>query len=120
MKKFKFSVLLYLSLFLFSCENQDFDFEKDLPQPENQKELKSGGDGIYDILGYGYDCTESYFLGTMHSRLPVINATAYKNAGNIIYIDEVPNDITTKEKWGSSFSEFQKDITTDAKATITD
>lgn len=120
MKKFKFSVLFYLSLFLFSCENQNFDFEKDLPQPENQKELKSGGDGIYDILGYGYDCTESYFLGTMHSRLPVINATAYKNAGNIIYIDEVPNDITTKEKWGSSFSEFQKDITTDAKATITD
>lgn len=120
MKKFEFSVLFFLSLFLLSCENQDAYFGKDLSQPENQKELKSGGDGIYDILGYGYDCTESYFLGTIHSRLPVIDATAYKNAGNIIYTDEVPNDITTKEKWGSSFSEFQKDITTDAKVTITE
>lgn len=116
MKKIEFLVLIFLSLFLFSCENQDVDFN----EPESSKTTKAGGDGIYDILGYGYDCTESYFLGTMHSRLPVIDATAYRNAGNIIYTDEVPNDITTKEKWGSSFSEFQQDITTDANVTITD
>lgn len=76
MKKIEFSVLLFLSLFLFSCENQDVDFGKDLPQPENQKGLKSGGDNKWDHLGYGYDATGK-FSSLNNMRAPVIDIDKY-------------------------------------------
>lgn len=72
--------------------------------------LRSGGDGIYDVLGYRYDCTQSDFIGTAHARLPVIDVAAFIAGGNVINTDELHNDIIEKQKWGYNFSEFQKDV----------
>lgn len=111
-----FFYLCMCVLFLSSCSNEDLlineEVEADLPS------LKSGGDGMYDVLGYGYDCTQSDFLGTKHARLPVVDAVAYKNSGNIIYIDELHNEIIEKQKWGYNFSEYQKDVERTLNVTI--
>lgn len=109
-------LFLFCLLGFLSCSNEsvltDEEVETNIPS------LRSGGDGIYDVLGYGYDCTQSDFLGTRHARLPVIDAQAYINSGNIIYIDELHNEITEKQKWGYNFSEFQKDVERTIDVTI--
>lgn len=72
MKKIEFLVLIFLSLFLFSCENQDVDFN----EPESSKTTKAGGDNKWDHLGYGYDATGK-FSSLNNMRAPVIDISKY-------------------------------------------
>lgn len=72
MKKIEFLVLIFLSLFLFSCENQDVDFN----EPESSKTTKAGGDNKWDHLGYGYDATGK-FSSLNNMRAPVIDINKY-------------------------------------------
>lgn len=108
MKKNYLFFVMCIGITLFSCSD-----ELSLPNEPANISTRAGGDGVYDILGYGYDCTQSDFIGTSHARLPIIDVAAYAAAGNIIYVDRIPNDIQTKEKWGNDFDSYQKTFQTD-------
>lgn len=109
-------LFLFCLLGFFSCSDESLQIDGEVEG--NLLTLRSGGDGIYDVLGYGYDCTQSDFIGTRYARLPVIDTQAYINSGNVIYEDDLHNDILEKQKWGYNFSEFQKDVERTIDVTI--
>lgn len=103
-----FSFLFFL---LYSCSENDLLLDDS--SGNNSIQLRSGGDGVYDILGYGYDCTQSNYYGTEHARLPVIDVTSYLNAGNLIHDDNLPNQIYERTRWGADYSLYQSNMQSD-------
>ncbi|QIK56066.1 hypothetical protein G7051_17550 [Dysgonomonas sp. HDW5B] len=111
-------LFLFCLLGLFSCSNESLLLDQEVEAKLSS--LRSGGDGIYDVLGYGYDCTQSDFIGTLHARLPVIDTKAFLEGDkqNIIYTDLLPNQINEKKRWGNNFSDYQNDLTKNLDVTI--
>ena len=75
MKKRISLLSLCLGLFIAACTDSS-GFE-DL-QNFSEKEVmpRAAGDGIYDVLGYGYDITSDY-LGEASVRQPVLDVEAF-------------------------------------------
>ena len=74
MKKL-FLFMSWIILALSGCSDESV-IEPDstsLPQSVN---TRTAGDGIYDVLGYGYDITEEY-MGENSTKLRIIDVDAF-------------------------------------------
>lgn len=61
-------------LFLFwSCSDSSIENELEKVDSMSSFSTKAAGDGLYDILGYGYDCTYSDFKGSVYSKARVVD-----------------------------------------------
>ena len=73
-------ILPILLLFFSSCSDELLKSnESDLSQNNVTVRQKSGGDGIYDVLGYGYNATGLY-MNSYSSTFPVIDMSKFKAA----------------------------------------
>ena len=68
-KLYLFFSLFSLSVIFIACTKED-GFEKEVKG--NISTSKSAGDGIYDVLGYGYDITDE-FIATNSVKKQIIN-----------------------------------------------
>ncbi len=62
----------FLSLLLFSCNDDPIDSNW-----EGSISTRSAGDGQYDLLGYGYDCTFSAFKGSRYGKAKIIDINRF-------------------------------------------
>lgn len=70
MKKL-FLFMSWVMLILSGCADEDI-IERNSPSFPQSVNTRSAGDGVYDILGYGYDITGPY-LDTKSSRAIVFD-----------------------------------------------
>lgn len=70
-------VLNILVIMLMGCSEDTF---LEISQHTNQSKVstRTAGDGIYDVLGYGYDITGEY-LGEKSTRLKVLDIASFVN-----------------------------------------
>lgn len=68
-------LLCLLAITLVGCSESEIFYST---QELTEKEIKTrtSGDGIYDVLGYGYDITEDY-LGEKSTRLMILNIDSF-------------------------------------------
>lgn len=98
--------LLFLCVIIFiSCQNEDFVNEY-IDQSVNLPLTRSGGDGIYDVLGMSYDATESY-LSDIAVKLPVINLN---NIDQNRIITSTASGGNGGYYYGANSEEYLKDI----------
>lgn len=123
---------------VFSCQTNTEDFKG----KENEDAIiitsgnfKSIGDGIYDALGYGYDCTYTKIKGSEYvSEEPIIDIQRYITGkgkdpitGNSVIVDTGRVNIAlihgggdTDQTWGFNLEDYKKNINnqTSISATI--
>lgn len=80
MKKL-FLFMSWVMLILSSCADEDI-IERNFPSFPQSVNTRSAGDGVYDILGYGYDITGPY-LDTKSSRAIVFDTNKLLEKGLI-------------------------------------
>lgn len=80
MKKL-FLFMSWVMLILSGCADEDI-IERNSPSFPQSVNTRSAGDGVYDILGYGYDITGSY-LDTKSSRAIVFDTNKLLEKGLI-------------------------------------
>ena len=80
MKKL-FLFMSWVMLILSSCADEDI-IERNSPSFPQSVNTRSSGDGVYDILGYGYDITGPY-LDTKSSRAIVFDTNKLLEKGLI-------------------------------------
>lgn len=80
MKKL-FLFMSWVMLILSSCADEDI-IERNSPSFPQSVNTRSAGDGVYDILGYGYDITGPY-LDTKSSRAIVFDTNKLLEKGLI-------------------------------------
>lgn len=80
MKKL-FHLMSWVMLILSSCADEDI-IERNSPSFPQSVNTRSAGDGVYDILGYGYDITGPY-LDTKSSRAIVFDTNKLLEKGLI-------------------------------------
>ena len=80
MKKL-FLFMSWVMLILSGCADEDI-IERNSPSFPQSVNTRSAGDGVYDILGYGYDITGPY-LDTMSSRAIVFDTNKLLEKGLI-------------------------------------
>ncbi|MDU1906439.1 MAG: MAC/perforin domain-containing protein [Dysgonomonas sp.] len=78
--------ILLFSLFLSCSENNVIDSNID----ESGMQLRSSGDGAYDVLGYGYDVTKPYLSKNAVSQYQVIDVKTLIDTEpkNLVYFDK--------------------------------
>ena len=85
MRNIKFS--LFVLIAFFSCTD---DLPKEVHQnDDNKKFTKSVGDGLYDCLGYGYDCLYSNFTDPKYATKAVIDLSKIEMGVGIDQITKV-------------------------------
>lgn len=109
-------LLLALFAMLLSCTNESvFDIEDNKADPE----LRTAGDGRYDVLGFGYDVTKDYFDYSGASSVAVIDvqaiAKAYPTSSNTGIITASPNTRTTSQVVGETATQFSTQLTANSK-----
>lgn len=62
--------MLSLSLLLLSCNDE-------MQNIEGTISTRAAGDGQYDLLGYGYDCTFSAFKGSRYGKARIIDMNRF-------------------------------------------
>lgn len=80
MKKINFLVLAVAALTFSACSKENMEPTM-APETKTTNTLKSGGDGQYDVLGYGYDATKRCYHSSS-SRSPVIDIAAFNQANS--------------------------------------
>ena len=80
MKKL-FLFMSWVMLILSGCADEDI-IERNSPSFPQSVNTRSAGDGVYDILGYGYDITGPY-LDTKSSRAIVFDTNKLLEKGLI-------------------------------------
>ena len=73
----KFCYLLGFLLLFYSCSEME-----NLPNVESSVSnvtTRAAGDGVYDVLGYGYDITDDY-MGENSTRLKILDVEAFVKA----------------------------------------
>lgn len=95
MKKL-FLFMSWVMLILSGCADEDI-IERNSPSFPQSVNTRSAGDGVYDILGYGYDITGPY-LDTKSSRAIVFdtNKLLTRVRDNILKSKEQKNIQPTK------------------------
>lgn len=74
-------ILFLLPILLFACSEEFVDMN-DASTSTEKIQPRSGGDGKYDALGYGYDVTYEYFNASPQSmKAQVIDVDAYVESG---------------------------------------
>lgn len=108
--KLFFLCLLTCLCFSGCSKNEIFEPENNLEEIET----KSGGDGVYDLLGYGYDVTEQYYHPSS-SKNKVINTVALKKD----YPNRVEMNLSSSNSGkifvGTTAEDYTKEVTAYAK-----
>lgn len=121
----KKSVYLISSvLFLFwSCSDSSIENELEKVDSMSSFSTKAAGDGLYDILGYGYDCTYSDFKGSVYSKARVVDLGRFlSGSGRDANTGEAKSFLAgsvneailhsgeTSSAWGKNLESFKDDI----------
>lgn len=67
-----FIATLFLSFFIFSCTDNEIITDLNT-EKENTPTTRSAGDGVYDLLGYGYNCFYSDFKDPLYAKAKIID-----------------------------------------------
>ena len=109
--------MLFSSLLLFSCNDEII--ESDLG---GNISTRAAGDGQYDLLGYGYDCTFSAFKGSRYGKAriidldrflsgrgrdPITKAEKIMPIGNI-NIAQLHGGGEIEAEWGANLNEYSQ------------
>ena len=104
MKKHFFYLIILIGL--FSCNNDELLFNDAKQQSKDGLELKSSGDGKYDLLGFGYDVTGEY-LNDESSRFQVVdideflkveaNKSSYNEKGALATVSNMYSGATSED-----------------------
>ncbi|SFO73916.1 MAC/Perforin domain-containing protein [Chitinophaga sp. YR627] len=110
-------VLLCLVAFSVSCRKEAKQDEL-IPNENRTPTIAAAGDGVYDVIGYGYDVT-GVFADASSSRNPVIDFAAFQAANpgrvNISY----PNTQDFYYEYGADAASLMKKISASLSATAT-
>lgn len=109
-------LLLVLLTLCYSCSNID-DFSPDESLFSSKSSTRSSGDGLYDILGYGYDVTGEY-LHPISVKSPILNIERYNQDHSARIQLGTPSFGNDKMYHGYSSFDYIKNVTTETKATI--
>ena len=93
MKKIYFLIYVLCITLISSCNNDSLDGTQNDPERYREMQIRSGGDGAYDLLGYGYDITGEY--GPTSGKSQVIDLNAFLNT--------YPDRIETNEPRSSTY-----------------
>lgn len=69
----KFITFLVLPCFISSCMEDDLIPSSSSKLEENTITTRSAGDGVYDLLGYGYNCFYSDFRDPLYAKAQIID-----------------------------------------------
>ncbi len=110
-KQISFCFSTLLLLFMTSCREEIADSITENSSSNNLTAAKSTGDGIYDVLGHGYDGAGEY-ANANSAGAPVIDIERFKNeqaarliSGNIFSQDYV-------EEYGENAESYSKMVST--------
>lgn len=67
-----FIATLFLSFFIFSCTDNEIITDLNT-EKENTPTTRSADDGVYDLLGYGYNCFYSDFKDPLYAKAKIID-----------------------------------------------
>lgn len=118
MKKTKLALLLLsASALLYSCSKKDILNDK-IPVLKDSKKVAYNGDGKWDLLGFGFDCTGPMLDIDNASDAPIIDMDRFNS--------EQPNRIapqtggigTSRLFSGSDYFEYLRDVTTSFDSTF--
>lgn len=114
---------------MFSCNEEKFDNEL---SNATSHITKSAGDGKYDLLGYGYDCTFSDFKGSLYSKARIIDLEKFKSGnGKDAFTGEskqfFPGTIEeailhsgeTTSSWGFNLNEYKEKVASQNNVSMT-
>ncbi|ADV44392.1 Membrane attack complex component/perforin (MACPF) domain protein [Bacteroides helcogenes P 36-108] len=117
MKTIYFLSCVFLSLFLFSsCNDEIINSNLGLIS------TRSAGDGKYDLLGYGYDCTFSVFKGSRYGKARIIDIDRFLSGQGrdpITRVEKImsPGNINiallhgggeVEAEWGADLNEYSQ------------
>lgn len=108
MKK-SYYLLGFLPLFFFPLEIED------LPNVESSVSnvtTRAAGDGVYDVLGYGYDITDDY-MGENSTRLKILDVEAFVKANPNRFDKQFSGVIDQRCFAGADAQSFLSQIITD-------
>ena len=111
MKKLFYWILS--SIVLFSCSETEL---LDNSIDDQLITTRASGDGLYDVLGYGYDITKEY-LHPMSVCNPVLDIEKYKQDYGERLVTGTPSFGGDQMYYGYSASDYTKDITKETKVT---
>lgn len=110
-------IMLFLSLLLFSCNDELIDSNW-----EGSISTRSAGDGQYDLLGYGYDCTFSAFKGSRYGKAKIIDINRFLSGRGRVPITKVEKTMSSGNidiallhgggeivvEWGANLNEYSQ------------
>lgn len=106
----KFCYLLGFLLLFYSCSKME-----DLPNVESSVSnvtTRAAGDGVYDVLGYGYDITDDY-MGENSTRLKILDVEAFVKANPNRFDKQFSGVIDQRCFAGADAQSFLSQIITD-------
>lgn len=102
--------LLFFLLLFYSCSEIE-----DLPNVESSVSnvtTRAAGDGVYDVLGYGYDITDEY-MGENSTRLKILDVEAFVKANPNRFDKQFLGVIDQRCFAGANAQSFLSQIITD-------
>lgn len=122
MKKSQFLLsVLCAATVITGCSKSKEAFENKLPNPGSslsmRPEMRIPGDGVWDVLGYGYDVTGEY-ANPNAVRYMIVDATALKAAESNRVISDPSQFSYGKLTAGSNVEEYTKGLSANTTATF--
>ena len=121
-------LIIFISLFLFfSCrkeiEKETTQMDKitnpiDIPKVVGVDDVLDAGDGIYDLLGFGYNVTKEY-ANSNSAGAKVIDLNTFKADYPARLNVGFPNTQEYKEEYGSNAEQYSKKISNTVEITAT-
>ncbi|CAI8710284.1 MAC/perforin domain-containing protein [Chryseobacterium sp. IT-36CA2] len=119
-KQILFSFSTALMLFMGSCSSEDLNTEtstSDSPAKANRlSAAKFAGDGIYDVLGHGFDAAGEY-ANANSAGFKVIDIDRFKTEQAARLISENANTQQYVEEYGENAQTYSKMVSTKVDAT---
>lgn len=119
--KNKWIGLSFLAIMLLSaCTKEQLPKEQTFkPIEEIPTSIESGGDGAYDVLGWGYDATIEFANSDNSSRFQVIDLAAFMASNPTRVVEAFPNSQTYKEEYAENAQSYALKISNNISATAT-
>ncbi|MGK4139675.1 MULTISPECIES: MAC/perforin domain-containing protein [Bacteroides] len=110
--KIQISIVFFFFVFVSCSSIPPFDDNID---DVRQVSTRFSGDGVYDVLGYGYDITKEY-LHPKSVRNPILDIEKYKKDYEARLVTGTPSWGGDKMYYGYSALDYLKDMTVETKA----